>query len=103
MKNVIKKILKEEVDNRRDVYLNNIVGYIVDDTIIDFGVNQIRFPFSLLRTPFLRFLNLHYSKLNHFPLFSEYCKDNYGLTEDEIDYVWEEYKNIIINKIKNRH
>jgi len=23
--------------------------------------------------------------------FNNYCKNNYGLTEDEIDYVWKEY------------
>jgi len=23
--------------------------------------------------------------------FNDYCKNNYGLTEDEIDYVWKEY------------
>ncbi len=35
-------------------------------------------------------------------LFSKYCKEKYGLTEDEIDYVWDQYKTIIKDKISKR-
>jgi len=105
MKRIIRKILKEEVDNRisREDYLNKILDILVDDTFIDFDENQIRFPFSHLfslpYSPFLSpFLPFHSSS------FSEYCKDNYGLTENEIDYVWKKYS-IIINEntFKHRH
>jgi len=95
MKRIIRKILTEEVDNRisREDYLNKILEYLVDDTIIDFDENQIRFPFYSFPSHPLLFLP--------FSVFSEYCKDNYGLTDEEIDYVWEEYR-IIINEKSDR-
>jgi hypothetical protein len=104
MKNVIKKILKEEVDNRisREDYLNKILDILVDDTIIDFDENQMIYPFLPLHRFFPSLLLPLSLSLPHFP-FSKYCKDSYGLTENEIDYVWEEYRNIINEKIKNRH
>jgi len=115
MKKIIRKILTEEVDNRisREDYLNNILVILVDDSVIDFKEKTMIYPptalnstSSFLPIPFLLagFSNHRLSRLNPlFTLFSEYCKYNYDLTENEIDYVWEEYKNIIINKIKNRH
>ena len=33
------------------------------------------------------------------PLFSEHCENVYGLNNEEIDYVWKEYKDIILDKI----
>jgi len=47
-------------------------------------------PFStfLLSSPFLGYT------------FEKYCKDIYGLTEEEIKYVWKQYKDIIKDKIK---
>jgi hypothetical protein len=78
---------------RKSDYLNNIVGYIVDDTIIDFDVNQMRFPFYSQLYPLL------VPRLSPTTSFSEYCRDNYGLTDEEIDYVWKEYRIIINEKI----
>ena len=72
----------ETSSTTREDYLNKIIGYLVDDTIIDFKENEIRYPY-------------------HLSTFSGYCKDTYGLTEDELDYVWKEYKNIITDRIKN--
>jgi hypothetical protein len=107
MKNVIKKILKEEVDNRisREDYLNKILGYLVDDTIIDFDENdenEIIYPFHPLS--FYFFGIPHPPLPSSFPPYrplSKYCKDTYGLTENEIDYVWKEYRIMINEKIKN--
>jgi hypothetical protein len=30
-----------------------------------------------------------------------YCKNSYGLTEIEIEYVWDQYRDIIKEKIRN--
>ena len=104
MKNVIKKILKEEVDNKK-INLDGIVDFLVDDTIIDFKENKIYFrtspillyiePFPLFSAPW---------RLPNSPFgfsFSKYCRDNYGLTENEMDYVWKEYTKIISVKIND--
>ena len=94
--------INESVDKISRVdYLNKIVEYLVDDTIINFNENKIRLPFTL--SPFL-LLHHHpsfFSSLISTSLFSKYCKDNYGLTDEEIDYVWKEYRNIIFDKINN--
>ena len=34
-------------------------------------------------------------------IFSIYCVNKFGLTDDEIKYVWEEYSDIITEKIEN--
>jgi len=33
--------------------------------------------------------------------FKKHCREIYGLNDDEMDYVWREYINSIINKIEN--
>ena len=83
----------------REDYVDKILNYLVEDTIIDFKEDEIRFPFS----PTLQYfhpLSSPFSLFNHLILFfSKYCKYNYDLTENEMDYVWNEYKNIIWDKI----
>ena len=39
--------------------------------------------------------------IRHFPdpPFLDYCRDTYGLTDQEIKYVWVKYKDIILDKI----
>ena len=86
---------------RKNEYLDKVVEYLVDDTIIDFKKNEIRYPFfhhlqsfSLSSPPFSPILDTLSS-------FRNYNKDNYGLTENDMGYVWKEYKNIILYKINN--
>ena len=33
--------------------------------------------------------------------FSQHCEEVYGLNDDEIVYVWKQYKEIILDKIEN--
>jgi hypothetical protein len=53
----------------------------------------MRFPFYSQLYPLL------VPRLSPTTSFSEYCRDNYGLTDEEIDYVWKEYRIIINEKI----
>ena len=121
MKNVIKKILKEESNNRisREGYLNKVVEYLVDDTIFDYSdkrllrSKQIKFPFLYKPTlpPHSQYIDLlsnhdhirqsTYGNSSHY-YFSKYCKYMYGLSDDEIDYVRKEYTNIISGKMNNK-
>ena len=68
---------------------------MVEDTIINYEQEIISFPFfplsSLPPLSLLRFPPSSY--------FEKYCKDIYGLRDNEIVYVWEQYKNIVLNKI----
>ena len=98
------KSINESVD-RKNEYLDKVVEYLVDDTIIDYGRKMISYP--SLSFSFSFFYVLHsppYLPPSSLPIsspFSKFIKGNYGLTNDEIDYVWEEYKNIINEKIEN--
>ena len=79
-------------------FLNKVVDQLVYETIIDYDGEIIYIPFSNRFTP----NQSHISYLNRiFRSFNNHCKDVYGLNKDEVGYVWEEYKQIIISKIKN--
>ena len=105
MKRIIRKILKEEFNNRisREGYLDKVVEYLVDDTIIDYEEREIKYP-HLPPSSFPSFFYTFPPSLfhpHHFLSFSEYCQVTYGLTENEMDYVWDRYKNIIWDRYKN--
>jgi Fe-S cluster assembly iron-binding protein IscA len=92
--------INESVDNK-EKYLDKIVDYMVEDTTIT--PKEILFPF--MTKPYLR---SPYGKPENFPfhffyeVFTQYCSDNYGLTENESYSVWEKYKSILIgNKLIN--
>jgi len=82
------------MNNKTKKYLDKVIEFIVVDTIIDYKQDRIIFPLSPpLSTPsHLFFPHPHY--------FEKYCKEIYGLTMDEIHYVWTRYKIIMFNKIK---
>tara|TARA_R110001599_G_scaffold95215_1_gene247073 strand:+ start:254 stop:526 length:273 start_codon:yes stop_codon:yes gene_type:complete len=84
-------------------FLNKVVNQIVNETMIDYrGKGKIFTPFSL---PFYLFLPFYPSfssiSSSYRSNFFNHCKDIYGLNEQEIDYVWEEYKRIIKDKINS--
>ena len=65
-------------------FLNKVTEQIISETrVID----------DKVYTPFSPFFSFHYFVL-YPPLFSfiSHCKEVYSLNEQEIDYVWNEYK-----------
>ena len=88
-----KEDINESVDSKK-IYLDKIVQYIIDDTIIDYDEGEVKYPYysNILlinngRLPF---------SVHSFRPFSIYCNDMYGLGIEEIQYVWKEYKNKLI-------
>mgnify|MGYP003974049627 CR=1 FL=1 len=82
-------------------FLHKVIDQIVSETRIDY--NELS---PTLYTPFLP-SSLYLSP--SFPFlppssasFSNHCRDVYGLNNDEVDYVWDEYKKIIYDKIKTK-
>jgi len=78
-------------------FLNKILVQLVNETIMDYKKERISPPFSL---PFyLPSWSPSFSFSRVFSLFpvsfSRHCKNLYALNEQEIKYVWEEYKNTI--------
>ena len=85
-------------------FLNKVVDQIISETIMDYDMEEIQFPFSSRPSSFVRLL--FRSRLLPFrssPLssLSDHCKDVYGLNEEETMYVWKEYIQIIKDKIEN--
>ena len=75
-------------------YLDKVVGQIVRETRMDYDERWLYTPFRLP----VQFINIYFPFSPTFH-FSQHCKEVYGLNIEEIDYVWEEYKHIIIDKI----
>jgi hypothetical protein len=80
-------------------FLHRVLDQIVSETTIDYDEGRMYTPFLSL-SPFLVF-SLHFPLLlpNPVPPFSKHCKNIYGLNEDEINYVWDKYREIIKDKI----
>jgi hypothetical protein len=89
------KPINESINSRGD-YLNKVIEYMVDDTIIDYNYKSINLLF--LDPPMLLFLFLPGTP----PEILDYCKYVYGLNDDETNYVWRKYKNIIVDNFDNR-
>ena len=82
------------MENKR--YLDKVIDHLVRSTKIDYVNNLISPPFSSSFKFFVTYFSLPYSAF-----FSSYCENTFGLTNDEIEYVWEEYRSIIKDKINN--
>jgi hypothetical protein len=93
-------------------FLDKVLDQIVSETEIDYGRKVIETPFLLIsssRSYLCSFSSSYSLPLSFFPLFHstcfssflKHCKEVYGLNEQEIEYVWEEYKQIIIDKINS--
>ena len=59
-------------------FLDKVLDQIVSETSLDYD-------WEIMETPF----------------FSDHCRDVYGLNGEEIEYIWEEYREIIKDKIEN--
>ena len=79
-------------DNQKK-YLDKVIEFLVRGTKIDYDMGRIYTPYE----------ERHYyiGSLPYGPSvdFEKYCKNVYGLTEEEVDYVWEQYRSIIKDKI----
>ncbi len=85
------------MDNKK--YIDKVLDHLVKGTKIDYENQNLVSPFLSLfiytspSSPFFPY--------SPFLSFSKYCKNTFGLTEDEIKYVWNEYKKIIVEKIED--
>ena len=76
-------------------FLDKVIDQIVRETRMDYGMGEIQFPFSPFFPSF--FLTTPLPPL----IFTKHCEDVYGLNGDEVGYVWDEYTQIISDKLKN--
>lgn len=77
------------MENKIQKYLDKVVEFLVRGTKMDYDMGRIYTPYE----------ERHYyvGSLPYGPSvgFEKYCKNVYGLTYEEIDYVWEQYRSII--------
>ena len=92
--------------DNQNTYLDKVVEFLVRDTKIEYDEGRVYLPFPLPPSFFVPLSILRISPTSFFSsspfsfsLFSKYCKVTYGLTDLEIEYVWNQYKNIILDKI----
>jgi len=85
------------MDNKK--YLDKVIDHLVKGTNIDYEEKIISSPLSpSFSSSFFLYPSLSSSPLSSF---SKYCRKQFGLIEEEIEYVWNEYKIIIKNKIED--
>ena len=83
-------------------FLKKVLDQIISETRIDYGIGEIQFPFSFNTSSLLAFTIDPLSHLfSSSFLFSSHCKNVYGLNEEETEYVWNNYRQIVKDKIKN--
>ena len=81
-------------------YLDKVLDYIVSRTKVDYDKGEIIFPFTNLSTPYSLSSFLHFFRTPPFSLpFVKYCNEQFGLTLEEIEYVYRRYVEIIEDKI----
>jgi predicted metal-binding protein len=86
---------------RRKEYLEEIIKYLVDDTIINYNLSTVVYPFmeSSIGTYTFTPATL-FSSQSPFS-FENYVIDNYSITLDEANYVWRKYSDILMYKFKS--
>ena len=88
-------------------FLNKVLGQIVSETTIDYDKETIRTPFPLINpNAFARYLFTSRSPIFHrqpspFTSFINHCRDVYGLNDDEVNYIWVKWRDIIKYKKDN--
>ena len=76
-------------------FLDKVVNQIVSETRMD--EERVYVPFLPQSLPPSLFLREYLSPLS----FSKHCREVYGLNDNEVKYVWKEYREIVKDKIKN--
>ena len=74
-------------------FLHKVLDQIVRETEMDYEKERAY-------TPFYSYIP-YYSLSSYRSPFNKHCKEVYGLNDDEVKYVWKEYREIVKDKIKN--
>ena len=73
---------------------------LVRDTRINYEIGRVYYPTLPSEIPHSFYFKPYYLPSTSPPTsFSDYCIDTFGITEEEIKYVWDQYKDIILDKV----
>ena len=84
-------------------FLDKVVDQIVRETRVNYDMGVMTFPYFHQDSPVTINLPYQYSipPIHTKPSFDRHCKEIYGLNNDEVKYVWNEYRDIIKDNINN--
>ena len=93
---------KENLNESKGInkkFLDKVTDQLVSETEIDYEKEEMNVPFQ----PFYYlssslFLSLPYP----FSYFKKHCSEVYGLNDDEVNYVWDKFIDIIKGKVKSK-
>jgi hypothetical protein len=85
----------------RDVYLDKVVKYLVEDTELDYDFKKWNPPFMTIWLERSRLFSHDVPHAGIFHSFYKYCKETYGLTDDEMMTVWNKYTKSLIYKLRD--
>lgn len=86
------------MDNRKKEYLDKIVTYLFEDTDFEYVPND-KLCRVVVDTYFTTDCFTDWTYHNH-TLIQDFCVGDYGLSEDEVRYVWREYNKMIFDKVR---
>ena len=78
-------------------FLDKVVDQIVSETMVDYEKERAYTPFY----SYIPYYSLSSFFYHYRSSFTKHCNNVYGLNIQEIEYVWEEYRRIIKDKIEN--
>ena len=82
-------------------YIDKVLDHIVSRTKVDYDKGEIIFPFTTQRTHQIHPIFLDLERTIFTLPFVKYCNEQFGLTEEEMGYVYRRYVEIIEDKIKD--
>jgi len=99
------------MDNKIKRYLDRILEHLIKGTRVELNVGYnfegiiIYMPFDENPREFIsindyRIITKYFSAIPSF-MFSRYCVKHFGLIEEEINYVWDGYGEIMTKKFNN--
>jgi len=83
--------------DKRERYISYVINDLIRNTKIDYELERIEFPFSFF--PFSFSLFISYPAFHSLTFSSNYIKEMYGVPESMSDSIWDQYKNIIKDKV----
>jgi hypothetical protein len=94
------------MEDKNIKFLDKVVEFLIRDTKIEYNTQSIKCPFDSSYFAFNLFPSHNsYDTVscwyNPSKGFINYCQNTYGLTDEEIKYVWVKYRNIIMDKIEH--
>jgi hypothetical protein len=89
--------LNESIGGNQKIFYDKIVDLLIKDTKINVKLQIILYPPINFYSSIMSLLQPSDAFYNEF---KNYCNHNYGLTDEEFDYVWEIYSKKMFNEFK---